>query len=185
MTFHEDTYTIIGSKRVGLNGKVVSIEADPDNFDILNKNIQLNKLSNVIVLNYAVYSEEKRIKLYLPSGGGEESSSYTKYNTIMSDRAHGNEKFVEVKANTLDYLLLSNKIKQASYEGAEYEVLKGAKDVLSKCTDIILLIEVHNLSGGDILYKPIREFLRLYKFKIKFEKVSESGEGHIIARKCE
>jgi Methyltransferase FkbM domain len=103
----------------------------------------------------------------------------------MSDRAHGNEKFVEVKANTLDYLLLSNKIKQASYEGAEYEVLKGAKDVLSKCTDIILLIEVHNLSGGDILYKPIREFLRLYKFKIKFEKVSESGEGHIIARKCE
>jgi FkbM family methyltransferase len=190
---HIGAYTIIGSKRVGLNGKVVSIEADPDNFDILDKNIKLNKLSNVIALNYAVYSEEKRIKLYLPSGGGEESSSsYTKYNTIMFDRAHGNEKFVEVKANTLDYLLLSNTIKQEEVnwikidvEGAEYEVLKGAREVLSKCTDIILLIEVHNLSGGNVLYKPIREFLRSYNFKIKFEKVSESGEGHIIARKCE
>jgi FkbM family methyltransferase len=188
---HIGAYTIIGSKRVGPNGKVVSIEADPDNFDILNKNIQLNKLSNVIALNYAVYSEEKRIKLYLPSGGEEES--YTKYNTIMSDRAHGDEKFVEVKANTLDYLLLSNTIKQEEevnwikidVEGAEYEVLKGAKDIISKSTDITLLIEVHNLLGGNILYKPICEFLSLYNFKIKFEKVYESGEGHIIARKCQ
>src|ERR671932_741719 len=104
----------------------------------------------------------------------------------MSDRSHSEEKFVEVNANTLDYLLLSNMIKQEEVnwikidvERAEYEVLKGAKDVLSKCTDIILLIEVHNLSGGNILYKPIREFLSLYNFKIKFEKVSESGEGHI------
>jgi FkbM family methyltransferase len=92
-------YTIIASKRVGENGKVVAIEADPDNFDLLNRNIQLNKLSNVIALNYAVYSKEKKVKLYLPSGG--EESSYRKYNTIIYDRVHSEEKFVEVKANTL------------------------------------------------------------------------------------
>src|SRR5919204_3156477 len=68
---HIGPYTIIASKRVGPNGKVVSIEADPDNFDLLNRNIHLNKLSNVIALNYAVYSEEKRIKLYLSTGEGE------------------------------------------------------------------------------------------------------------------
>jgi FkbM family methyltransferase len=189
---HIGTYTIIASKRVGPNGKIVSIEADPGNFDVLNRNIQLNKLSNVIALNYAVYSKEKMIKLYLPGrGGAQESSYYTKYNTIMSDRAaQGDEKFVEVKANTLDYLLLSNKIRQEGVnwikidvEGAEYEVLKGAKGILSKCTDITLLIEVHNLSAGNILYEPIREFLSLYNFKIEFEKASESGERHIIARK--
>jgi FkbM family methyltransferase len=187
---HIGPYSIIASKCVGTNGKVVAIEADPDNFDLLNRNIQLNKLSNVMALNYAVYSKEKKIKLYLPSGGGEESSSYTKYNTIMSDRAHSEEKFVEVKANTLDYLLQSNIIKQEEVnwikidvEGAEFEVLKGAKDVLSKCSDITLLIEIHNLSAGNILYKPIREFLSLYNFKIDFEKVYENGERHIIARK--
>src|SRR5919108_2279201 len=185
---HIGKYTLIASKRVGPNGKVVAIEADPDNFDALNRNIQLNKLSNVIALNYAVYSKEKEIKLYLPSGGGE--SSYTKYNTIMFNRAQGEKKFLEVKANTLDSLLLSNMIRQEKVnwikidvEGAEYEVLKGAKDILSKCSDIALLIEIHNLSPGFNLYKPINEFLSLYDFKIEFEEPSENGERHIIARK--
>jgi FkbM family methyltransferase len=187
---HIGPYTIIASKRVGSNGKVVAIEADPGNFDLLSRNIQLNRLSNVLALNYAAYSEEKKIKLYLPSSG-EDSSSYTKYNTIMSDRARDDEESVEVSANTLDYLLLSkNMIKQEEVnwikidvEGAEYEVLKGAKDILSKSSNITLLIEIHNLSAGNILYKPIQEFLGLYNFKIEFEKASESGERHIIARK--
>ena len=187
---HIGAYTIIASKRVGSAGKVVAIEADPGNFDLLSRNIQLNKLSNVMALNYAAYSEEKKIKLYLPSAG--EESSYTKYNTLISDRARDDEKFVEVNANTLDYLLLSkNLINQEEkvnwvkidVEGAEYEVLKGAKDILSKSSNITLLIEIHNLSAGDILYKPIQEFLSLHNFKIKFEKASESGERHIIARK--
>ena len=42
---HIGPYTIIASKRVGLRGKVVTIEADPDNFNILNRNIHLNKLT--------------------------------------------------------------------------------------------------------------------------------------------
>src|ERR687890_785571 len=106
---HIGPYTIIASKRVGHNGKVVAIEADPDNFDILTRNIHLNKITNVIALNYAVYSREEKIKLYLPSGG-KFHQSYTKFNTIMSDRAPGEGKFVEVAANTLDSLLQSNQI---------------------------------------------------------------------------
>jgi FkbM family methyltransferase len=187
---HIGPYTIIASKRVGAGGKVVAIEADPGNFDLLSRNIELNKLSNVLALNYAAYSKEKKIRLYLPSAG--EESPHTKYNTIMSDRARDDEKFVEVSANTLDYLLLSkNMIKQEEkvnwikidVEGAEYEVLKGAKDTLSKSNNITLLIEIHNLSAGNILYRPIREFLSLRNFKIEFEKAYESGERHIIARK--
>jgi hypothetical protein len=95
-----------------------------------------------------------------------------------------------VKANTLDYLLLSSKIRQErvnwikiDVEGAEYEVLKGAQNVLSKSSNITLLIEIHNLSAGDILYKPVQEFLSLRNSKIEFEKASDSGERHIIARK--
>ena len=185
---HIGKYTIIASKRVGPNGKVVAIEADPDNFDLLNRNIRLNKLSNVVTLNYAVYSKKERIKLYLPTGKGE--SSYTKYNTIISNRAQYEDRFLEINADTLDSLLLSNMIRQEKVnwikidvEGAEYEVLKGAKDILSKCADIALLIEIHNLSPGSNLYKPIKEFLSLYNFKIEFEEPSDNGERHIIAQK--
>ena len=70
---HMGRYTIISSKRVGTNGKVIAIEAHPGNFEMLNRNIKLNQLTNVIPLNYAVYSKETKIKLYLPD---EESGLY-------------------------------------------------------------------------------------------------------------
>src|SRR5215204_2649978 len=95
---HMGRYTIISSKRVGANGKVVAIEAHPGNFEMLNRNIELNRLTNVIPLNYAVYSKDTKIKLYLP----EVESGYTIYNTIMYNRARTEDKFVEVNANTLD-----------------------------------------------------------------------------------
>jgi FkbM family methyltransferase len=184
---HIGLYTIIASKRVGMQGKVIAIEADPKNFEVLKRNIYINNLRNVIALNYAANSEEKKMKLYLPS---QAKLSNTIYNTLMSDRAHGVEQFVEVNANKLDFLLQSTGIKheevnwiKIDVEGAEYEVLRGAKDILSKSRDISLLIEVHNLSETTNLYKPISEFISLYNFKIDFENLHQNGERHIIARK--
>jgi FkbM family methyltransferase len=183
---HIGHYTIIASKRVGANGKVVAIEASPSNFEILNRNIKLNQLANIINLNHVVYSKETKLKLYLP---GEESG-HTIYNTVISDRARNEDKFVEVNANTLDYLLQSEGIKQEQInwikidvEGAEFEVLKGSTNILSNSKDIALLIEIHNLRDSTNLYRPIVEFLNLYNFKIEFEKSHHGGEKHIIVRK--
>jgi FkbM family methyltransferase len=185
---HIGPYTLIAAKRVGPKGRIVSIEADHDNFNILNLNISLNKLTNVIALNYAVYSKEETINLYLPSK--KEQSSYTKYNTVMADRAIGETNFIKVKANTLDWILHENGIKyeevnwiKIDVEGAEFEVLKGARDVLSKSRKISLLIEIHNLLGIINLYDQIKEFLKSYNFKITYEKIyQENGERHIVAR---
>jgi FkbM family methyltransferase len=178
---HMGRYTIISSKRVGANGKVVAIEADPSNFEMLKSNIKLNQLTNVIPLNYAAYSKETKINLYLP----EVESGYTIYNTIMSNRARTEDKFVEVSANTLDYLLQLNEITDVNWvkidvEGAEFEVLKGASNVLSKSKDIALLIEVHGLDN----HRPILEFVSSYNFKIEFEKSNKTGDWrHIVLRK--
>jgi FkbM family methyltransferase len=180
---HMGRYTIISSKRVGANGKVVAIEADPSNFEMLKSNIKLNQLTNVTPLNYAVYSKETKIKLYLP----EVESGYTIYNTIMSNRARTEDKFVEVNANTLDHLLQLKGIRQEEVnwikidvEGAEFEVLKGASNVLSKSKDIALLIEVHGLDN----HRPILEFVSSYNFKIEFEKSNKTGDWrHIVLRK--
>jgi FkbM family methyltransferase len=169
-------YTIIGAKRVGTKGKVFAIEAQRDSFKMLNRNIKLNRLSNVKTLNYAIYSKEMKVKFY---------SSYS----IMPESAGGHtNKYVEVNANTLDYILQQEEITDVNWikidvEGAEFEVLKGSSNVLSKSKDIALLIEVHNLSGGTNLYRPIIEFLNLYNFKIEFEKSHDGGEKHIILRK--
>ena len=183
---HMGRYTIIGAKRVGAQGKVVAIEAHPGNFEMLNRNIKLNQLTNVIPLNYAVYSKETKIKLYLP----DEESGYTMHHSIMSNyvftkyKDKTEDKFVEVSANTLDYFLQLEGITDVNWikidvEGAEFEVLKGAHNVLSNSKNISLLIEVH----GKDTYEPIIKSLRSYNFKIDFEKTYENGEKHIIALK--
>jgi len=177
---HIGHHTLIAAKRVGPKGKVIAVEADPKNLEILNKNIKLNKFDNVNTINYAVHSKETKIKLYTP----EKESGRTIYNTIMEDRISPEEKFIEVNAKTLDSILQENGIKheqvnwiKIDVEGAELEVLKGAHKILSKSEDIILLIEIHSLN----LYKNIVKYLEIYKFKIEFEK----GDGewrHIVAR---
>jgi hypothetical protein len=43
-------------------------EAEPNNFEMLNRNMELNRLANVTTLNYAAFSKEAKIKLYLPGG---------------------------------------------------------------------------------------------------------------------
>jgi FkbM family methyltransferase len=183
---HIGKYTIIASKMVGSKGKVIAIEAHPVNYDILKQNIFLNKLSNVIALNYAVHSMETLVKLYEP--GQEEG--FTIYNTIMTDRTSlNNQKYIEIKANTLDSLLLENGIKEVNWikidvEGAEFEVLKGATNILSSSKDISLLIEIHNLDvNNKTFYEPIIHLLESKNYKLSFEKIYGTGERHIIVKK--
>lgn len=167
-------YTLISSMNVGSKGKIVAIEAQPDSFEMLNYNVRLNGLTNVVTLNYAVYSSMGRFKLY---------SNYS----LMAERSHKSKhKFVEVEGRTLDYLLSEYvQIKQVNWikidvEGAELEVLKGAHYILSNSKDIRVLIEIH----GEENYDPIKRFLRSYDFKIEFEKKYDTGDRHIILKKC-
>ena len=181
---HTGLYTIISSKRVGQNGKVVAIEANPIDFELLSRNIKLNGLTHVIGLNHTVYLKETKLKFHLPLAG-------TKSNTVMSDTIKKTEeKFIEINPDRLDDLLQQNGIRYSDVnwikidvEGGEIEVLKGATAILSKSKDIALLIEVHNSKDSINLYRQIIKFLKVYNFKIEFENTYESGETHIIARK--
>ena len=179
---HLGRHTIIASKRVGQTGKIVAIEAHLENFKMLNRNIKLNKLTNVIPLNYAVYSNQTKLKLYMPD---EESSHHS---TMLERVGETRKKFVEVNANTLDNLLQQNGVEEVNWvkidvEGAEFEVLKGATKILSKSNDIAILIEIHNSQNGTNLYRPIIEFLNNYNFKIEYEKIHDGGERHVMVRK--
>ena len=185
---HYGRYSLIAAKRIGPKGKVIAIEADPKNFDMLNKNIKLNELSteNVITLNYAASSNKSKVKLSIPE---KKSSGHTIYSSIITSRAP-TEKFIEVNANTLDNILYENGILveevnwiKIDVEGAELEVLKGATIILSKSKDITLLIEIHDVENGKTLYEPIMDLLNNYNFKKEFEKIYESGERHLIVRK--
>jgi FkbM family methyltransferase len=183
---HMGRYTITSSNYVGPSGKVIAIEAHPYNFKILQRNIWLNRLTNVTAVNCAVYSAEARLKLYLP----DEDLGYTMHHSLMTNYLISKysqsieRKYIEVEAYTLDKLLQKYGIDQVNWikidvEGAEYEVLKGAKGILSENKQIAILIEVH----GKDTYRPTMELLRSNNFNIEFEKTYDNGEKHVLARK--
>jgi FkbM family methyltransferase len=177
---HIGRYTITSSKQVGKTGKVVAIEADPDNFQLLKRNIALNKLTNVMPLNYAVFSERTRMKLY-------EQSASAKYNSLMLARAARTKNYVEVEADTLDSILKLNEVNQVNWikidvEGAEFEVLKGSTKTLSS-ENMSLLIEIHNIEDPGH-HHNIVDFLKYHNYEITFEqRYDDSGESHVIFRK--
>src|ERR687893_730507 len=148
---HMGRYTITSSKSVGESGRVIAVEAHPYNFRLLQDNLRLNKLTNVCALNLAVYSKKARLKLYLP----DEDLGYTGHHSLMTNylaTKYSEEierRFIEVEADTLDNLLKARGINQVNWikidvEGAEYEVLKGAREVLSS-ENVSLLVEIHNI----------------------------------------
>jgi tRNA G37 N-methylase Trm5 len=57
---HIGRYTITSSKLVGNTGKVVAIEAGPDTFQILKRNVTLNNLTNVLPLNIAAFPYKQK-----------------------------------------------------------------------------------------------------------------------------
>lgn len=177
---HIGRYTITSSKQVGNAGKVVAIEADPDNFEILKKNISLNNLTNVLPLNYAVFSTRTKIKLY-------EQSASAKYNSVMLTRAAKTKNYVEVNADTLDSILKQNGINQINWikidvEGAEFEVLKGSNETLSG-ENVSLFVEIHNIDDPNH-YHNIIDFLKRHNYEMTFEqRYDDSGESHVIFRK--
>lgn len=178
---HIGAYTITSAKQVGENGRVIAIEADPANFKILERNIKLNRLTNVVALNVAAFSRQMQLKLYLP----EERAGRTIYNTVMQSRARDKDQFVNVQADTLDALLNSLGFATADWfkidvEGGEYEVLKGADSIISKSKDITLMVEVH----GSEMFGPVTNFLDAHSCRIVFEKTNERHDwGHILAKK--
>jgi FkbM family methyltransferase len=179
---HIGKYTLLSSKLVGKTGKVVAIEADPDTFHILERNISLNNLTNILPLNYAIFSTKTRIRLY-----DQSTTASAKYNSLILTRAPQTEKYTEVNADTLDSILEMNGINQVNWikidvEGAEYEVLKGATKTLSG-ENISVLIEIHDVQDPHH-YNNIIGFLEQHNYEIAFEyRYQGSGESHVIFRK--
>ena len=119
------------------NSKIIAIEADPKNFEILTKNCKLNNLDNVDLYNVAISDKNGQVELF-------QSDSRSGTSSIVSriDKAKNS---ISVKSLTLDNLL-ENKYHKIDWlkidvEGSELSVLKGASNTLKITNNII--IELH------------------------------------------
>lgn len=56
-------FSVLASRIVGNNGKVISIEPSPDDFNTLLKNLKTNLCNNVMPLNLVISHKPEKIKL--------------------------------------------------------------------------------------------------------------------------
>jgi FkbM family methyltransferase len=157
---HIGRWTItIGNK---LKGKVIAIEPQRDNFNILKRNIYINKLNDIVIpLDVACGDKEKEMKFYLDleGGGGHESSLVqNEYNknkfTLVNVRKLDNI-FVDLKLDSVDLI-------KVDVEGSDLDVLKGAKNIIKKFHPRIIFE-----AFGDKEYNEIKNFLGDYNYKFQ------------------
>jgi FkbM family methyltransferase len=139
---HFGYYTLLSSKLVGDRGRIIAFEPSPGNLARLYRHIELNRRSNVQVLELAVSDHEGTAHFETRTGSG--------VGHLADDGP------LEVKLTTLDSLsqLPLPQVMKLDVEGAEVGVLNGAKSLFSKCKPVIFL-SLH----GDDLKKTCLEIL--------------------------
>ncbi len=123
-------YTLLMAQKVN---KVVAIEPDKENFKILNKNIKVNNLKNVEVINAAVGNKQTKIKYYQSE---ENFGDGRVYRTIIPRTSYS------VTSYRLDDVLKNEpniSLIKIDTQGWEPAVIEGAKKIIEKDKPIIFL----------------------------------------------
>lgn len=131
---HIGYFTLIFSKLVGDNGKVYSFEADPTNFEILMKNLEVNKIKNVTCENFAISDKNGKVKLF--------NANSSTANRLFSSE---DENFIEIESITLDEYFQDKNMKidflKLDIQGAEPLAMKGMKELFKKNQPLKILLE--------------------------------------------
>jgi len=176
-------FTLLFAKLVGETGKVISIEPDPENFKILNKNIEQNNFKNVITFQNAVSNNNEIVFL-------KKGKSIAEHKISIDDE---NEDSIDVKCIKIDEQfsdLKKVKLLKSDTEGNEIKVLKGCEQMLqeNKIENIMIefspkLIEYYNHNP-----KQLYEILKINNFKI-FDVEDENLDNEInyeqLIKKCQ
>jgi FkbM family methyltransferase len=124
-------FSLLASTLVGDGGKVFAIEASPTIFNLLNRNIQLNKFANIRTFNIAASDSHGTLNLYIAPD--ENIGHSTTVASIAENDGHKLEAVVlgmplhEIigKEN-----LLNARIIKVDVEGAEISVIQGIVHLL-------------------------------------------------------
>lgn len=117
-------FSILASKKVGTKGKVIAIEPNIDDYNLLVSNIKRNNCQNVIPVNLGVGAEVKEAQITF-----QDRSFICKINTVENI-------LNELNINaTIDFVKMD-------IEGFEVGVLDKSIDVMKKAS--VISIECHN-----------------------------------------
>ena len=139
--------------------KVVAIEANPDTYELLERNIALNSVSNCQAFNIAASDKYENIEFLLSKANSGGSKRVPIHKKLMY--YYDNPIMISIKAVPLDtYLEEKNfDVVIIDIEGSEYFALKGMQEIISYANTLIVEFTPHHLKN--VSGVTVEEFLSL------------------------
>jgi FkbM family methyltransferase len=135
-------FTLLASRLVGPDGRVVAIEALPEIHTVLERNVRANDARNVRAACVAAWNEDAALEMFTRVSGGPTgtSTAYASWATRW-DLAPA----ATVTARPLPDILDPGEIERARIikidaEGAEWRVIAGLAGVLPHCRDDLEIV---------------------------------------------
>lgn len=133
-------YATALGKRIGKSGKVFAFDADYATFQILKKNIRLNRLEMVVEAHFVAVSDQSGEVVFQTGIGPESRLSY-------GENTSSRGVSTRIKSTTLDEFFYEDSLDllKIDVEGFEQQVLLGGRQLLSdsKRAPRYIYVEVH------------------------------------------
>jgi len=128
-------YTLIAASLIGEHGQVFSFEPDPENFYLLQRNLQHNGFAKVDAVDAALADEDSIGKLYLNQHNYGDHQVYDDGSgrPSRSIRLLNGNCYLASKVAAIDLLKVDT-------QGAEYHVIKGLLPLLKKSREQLSMI---------------------------------------------
>ena len=155
---YKGNFTILLSRLVGKNGKIISMEPNSLIFKILERRIKKLGLKNVVLLNKGLWNKNKYIEFY------EGKQSDKDFGVLFEKNIHNKKTKYRIECITIDVIVKKYKLNRVNsiimdIEGAEIEAIKGAFQTLKKF-QVNLAVASYHIRDGNKTYKELEKIFR-------------------------
>jgi len=160
---HIGYWTCLLAELVGDKGHVFAFEPEPHNFQILQKNVEMNNYKNVTLEQKAISNKTGKISLYISNV----STDHRIYDFP------GNQNSIEVDVVRLDDYFKDKEVSinylKSNLQGADFAAIQGMQLLLKRSKNLKMIVEYHPDTLQEFGFNPsefietlVNEGFRLY-----------------------
>ena len=129
-------YTLLFAKLVGEEGRVYAFEPDPDNFELLKRNVEINRYENVVLVQKAVSQKTEEIKLYLSARNKGDHRTYTLNDNrdSIAIQSTSLDDYFEADGRIIDFIKMD-------IQGSEGDAVLGMQSLFRQNQHLTLISE--------------------------------------------